>query len=166
MFDELRNAAACRLVRLGRRIATDPGWSAICAGLGAPGMLSGLMHLRDRGFKPGVVVDCGACVGDWTRLLLRVFPRSNVLMIEPQMRHAQVLRALCASHSPSLELATSLVGPPGMHMADFVVLDDSAGTGSSVLAENSQVPRHVVTLPVATVDDLVPAARPGGSRSA
>lgn len=42
-----------------------------------------------------------------------------------------------------------------MGSADFVELDNAAGTGASVLAENSQVPRHVVNLPVATVDELV-----------
>jgi len=88
-------------------------------------------------------------------LVLRVFPLATVLLIEPQERHASALRSFCASHAPRLKLATSLVGPPGMHTAEFVVLDDSAGTGSSVLAENSQVPRHVVTMPVATLDDLI-----------
>lgn len=156
MLADLRNTLAYHLTRIGRRVATDPGWSAICAGLGAPGMLSGLMHLRERGFSPAVVVDCGACVGDWSRLLLRIFPRAKVLMVEPQQRHAAALRALCASHAPALQLATSLVGPPDMDSADFVVLDDKgAGTGSSVLAENSQVPRHVVRLPVVTLDALV-----------
>lgn len=155
MLAELRNVISHRLIGLGRTIATDPGWSAICAGLGAPGMLSGLMFLRERGFAPAAVVDCGACVGDWSRLLLRIFPQARVLMVEPQERHAQTLRALCSRHPSSLQLATSLVGPPGMASADFVVLDDSAGTGSSVLAENSQVPRHVVNLPVVTVDELV-----------
>ncbi len=59
-------------------------------------------------------------------------------MVEPQQRHAVALRALCASHAPALQLATSLVGPPGMDAADFVVLDDSGagtGTGSPMLAE-------------------------------
>lgn len=85
MLAELRNSIAYRLTRLSRRVATDPGWSAICAGLGAPGMSSGLMFLRKRGVVPGVVVDCGACVGDWTRLL-----------------HAPALRAMCERHSSSL----------------------------------------------------------------
>lgn len=155
MFDKLRNPISRQLVRLSRITATDTGWSAICDGVGLPSMLSGLMHLRDRGFSPAVVVDCGACVGDWTRLLLRVFPGAAVLLIEPQERHADTLRTFCARHASRIQLDTSLVGPPGMRTAEFVVLDDSAGTGSSVLPENSQVPRHVVTLPVTTVDELV-----------
>lgn len=57
MLANLRSTLAHRFTRLGQCVATDPGWGAIRAGRGAPGMLSGLMHLRDRGFSPAVVVD-------------------------------------------------------------------------------------------------------------
>jgi FkbM family methyltransferase len=150
-----RDKCSQTLVRAARLLATDVGWSRRCQELGSPNMLSGLSLLADSGFRPSVAIDCGACVGDWTRLFQRVFPDSTVLMIEPQERHAATLRRLCDERAPHLKLACSLVGPPGMKNADFVVLDDAVGTGSSVLPERSGVPRHVVTLPVTTLDQVV-----------
>lgn len=124
--------------------------------LGAPNMLSGLLALRDRGVSPRTVVDGGACMGDWTRLFRSVFPDATVLMIEAQECHAEALRHVCEQQAPKVKLAHSLIGPPGLNKAAFVVLDDAAGgTGSSVLPENSNVPRHVVILPVTTLDALV-----------
>lgn len=119
-------------------------------------MLSGLLALRARGVLLHSVIDAGACVGHWTRLLRRVFPDARVLMIEPQQQHAEALTEFASKTGGRFVVASSLLGPPGLKDAAFVVLDDGlGGTGSSVLAENSNVPRHVVTLPVVTLDDLI-----------
>jgi FkbM family methyltransferase len=143
------------LLRTARRLSTDAGWAEVCHELGAPGMLSGLLVLRSRGVCLRSVIDAGACVGHWTRLLKSVFPAAEVLMIEPQQQHAATLQRYCDEAS-GIRFAGALVGPPGMKEAAFVVLDDAAGgTGSSVLPENSNIPRHVVTLPVTTIDELI-----------
>lgn len=43
-------------------------------------------NLKTAGFIPSFVVDIGANTGTWTRELLKNFPNSKVLMIEPQQR--------------------------------------------------------------------------------
>ena len=43
-----------------------------------------LEDIRARGFIPRGIIDVGANRGDWTRLALAVFPKTPVLMIEPQ----------------------------------------------------------------------------------
>lgn len=43
-----------------------------------------LEDLRARGFMPRGIIDVGAHRGDWTRLALSIFPRTPVIMIEPQ----------------------------------------------------------------------------------
>lgn len=43
-------------------------------------------NLKSADFTPSFVVDIGANTGTWTRELLKHFPRSKVLMIEPQQR--------------------------------------------------------------------------------
>ncbi len=155
LLHELRDSTARMLLRSAHRLATDTGWSRICYGLGAPGMLSGLLALRSRGVSLRSVIDAGACVGGWTRLLKRVFPAAEVLMIEPQHQHAAILQAFCRQE-PGIKFASSLLGPPGISEAKFVVLDDAVGgTGSSVFPENSNVPRHVVTLPISILDGLI-----------
>lgn len=151
----MRDGISRRLVRLARTAATDDGWADITEEVGVPSMLSALLALRRRGVRPRRVVDAGACMGDWARLFHKVFPEARILMIEPQSRHAGALRSLVAEHGGLMRYASCLVGPPGTSEVDFVVLDDGAGTGSSVLAENSNVPRHVERLAVSTLDELV-----------
>jgi FkbM family methyltransferase len=151
-----RDALAGSMVRLARRVASDHGWARVAHDVGAPGMLWGLLRLRDLGFEPRCLVDIGACRGDWTRLWRSVFPDAMVIMVEPQARHAPTLQSLAAASPQRLRYAHALLGPPGLHEADFHVLDDAGGgTGSSVLPERSDVPRHVVKMPVHTLDSLL-----------
>jgi FkbM family methyltransferase len=43
-----------------------------------------LEDIKSRGFQPRGIIDVGANRGDWSRLVLKVFPRTPVVMIEPQ----------------------------------------------------------------------------------
>jgi len=156
LLHPVRDRLVSSLLSGARRLSFDVGWGRLRAVFGAPSMLAGLVALRDRGVAPRRIVDGGACKGDWTRLARHVFPQTEVLMIEPQSRHAQTLERLCRELGPGLRFAPQLVGPVEVDAVDFVVLDDAGGgTGSSVLPENSDVPRHVVKLPMTTLDRLV-----------
>lgn len=155
---KVRDILARSLISGARRLASDKGWAQGLADLGAPNMLAGLLNLADRGVSPRRVIDAGACQGDWTLLLRSVFPQAKVLMIEPQTRHAETLSALCQTLASDVSFAPALVGPHAAASVEFVVMDDaSGGTGSSVLPENSDVPRHVVRMPMTTLDDLIDA---------
>lgn len=143
------------LTKAARRVATDSGWTRTLSDLGAPTMAGGLLGLGERGVRLSSVVDVGACVGDWTRLCRKIFPDVCVLMVEPQARHADVLRAEQQRSEGRVKHVQALVGPPGMTHADFVVLDSGEGTGSSVMPEDSDVPRHVERLAVCTLDELI-----------
>lgn len=152
----LRDALARRLVVAAHTVASDPGWSSILNELGLPNMMGGLIALRGRGLKPMRIVDGGACQGDWTRMALRVFSDAKMLMVEPQTRHAKALQALADASGGQVLFAPCLVGPAEREAVEFTVTDDSGGgTGSSVLPENSDVPRHVVSLPMTTLDRII-----------
>jgi FkbM family methyltransferase len=56
-----------------------------------------LEDLRARGFLPRGIIDVGANRGDWTRMALSVFPRTPVLMIEPQDEMEIFLAELAAT---------------------------------------------------------------------
>lgn len=156
LLRSVRNRLSKFALKFARHSATDIGWSDMLHDLGAPNMLAGLRMLRDRGVVPRMVIDGGACVGHWTVLLKNVFPETAVLMIEPQEQHAQALKRLCERYAPTVQFANALIGPFDANDIAFVVLDDaSSGTGSSVLPENSNVPRHTVRLPMITMDNLL-----------
>ena len=151
-----RDWLAIKLLNAARRLATDPGWASLLTELGSTSMMSGLVGLRQRGLTPGRIIDGGACKGDWTVLARRIFPSSKILMIEPQVQHQAALMELCKTLGPGIHFAPQLVGPNEQSAVAFTVLDDnSGGTGSSVLPENSDVPRHVVLIPMLTLDQLV-----------
>ncbi len=151
-----RDSIAKLLVGVGRRLSTDIGWAKLSHDHGAPNMLAGLLGLRQRGAKPLSVVDGGACMGDWTRLCLSVFPDARILMVEPQPQHEAELLEVCRRRPQQLLYARALLGPPHVDRANFFVLDDtSGGTGSSVLPELSQVNRHAVEMPITTLDTLI-----------
>jgi FkbM family methyltransferase len=155
LLKPIRNWVARASVGVARAAANDEQWGRITHELGAPSMLRGLLALRDRGVDLRGVIDGGACVGDWTRLLKRVYPQARVLMIEPQAAHQPALQALVARYAGTVELVHTLIGPGEQGDVPFYLLEDQAGgTGSSVLAEISDVPRRVVKLPMTTLDAL------------
>ncbi len=53
-----------------------------------------LEDIRARGFRPKGLIYVGANRGEWTRLLLDVFPGTLALMIEPQDEMVEGLSAL------------------------------------------------------------------------
>lgn len=150
-----RDRLARRLHELGRRLATEAGWAALMERQGLPSMRAGLLALRRDGFVPRVLVDGGACKGEWTMLARAVFPEARVLMIEPQRRHREALERVVAA-MPGTTYAPALIGPEERASVDFFVLDDAGGgTGSSVLEEQSDVPRHVEQVPMTTLDRVI-----------
>lgn len=119
-------------------------------------MRSGLVELRRRGVALRRVVDGGACMGHWTILLKSVYPDAQILMLEPQTQHRDVLASVCARYAPDVRFESVLLGRKEAEAVPFNVMDDtSGGTGSSILVENSDVPRHVVHLPMTTLDVLL-----------
>lgn len=143
-------------LKAARRLATPEAWAILMSENGAPDMHRGLISLRDKGVSLTHVVDCGAFIGNWTRLFRQVFPDADVLMIEPQPRWAETLERFAAANSPGIRFASALLGPEPAESVDFFLLDDPCGgTGSSLLWENSNVPRRSIKLAMTTLDRII-----------
>ena len=117
---------------------------------GVPDTEACLARLKRCGFRPTVAIDVGAYSGEWTRSLLRLFPGTRVLMIEPQETMRPQL-SLLASSCPGLELAATLLGP---HSAGSVGFFESA-TASSVLQDENHHEPPSTFLPMTTLDAIV-----------
>lgn len=100
------------------------------------------------GFAPVTIIDVGAYEGNWTRLVLNVFPDASVLMIEPQSTKRPRLERLCAE-KPNVRLANALLGRKAGE-ATFYEME----TGSSMFGERSNVARKETSLPVTTLNSL------------
>ena len=66
----------------------------------------GMMHTR--GYRPRIVIDCGANQGQWMEVVDAVFPGTTYHAIEPQPRCATILRARMADR-PDLEIGRAHV---------------------------------------------------------
>ncbi len=66
--------------------------------LGVPSLSWSLNNLRNIGFSPKMVVDCGAYEGQWALELKSIFPESKILMIEAQKNKTEILAKLCDRH--------------------------------------------------------------------
>ena len=105
-------------------------------------------RLKSIGFNPEFILDVGANIGDWSRLIKEVYPASKVFMIE-------------GSETCSADLETtgnlytiSLVGKQNS-MAEY--FENSKGTGNSIYRERSRyfssTKSH--TKPIRTLDTLM-----------
>jgi FkbM family methyltransferase len=56
-----------------------------------------LEDIRARGFLPRGIIDVGANRGNWTRMALAVFPKTPILMIEPQDEMEMFLTEITAA---------------------------------------------------------------------
>jgi FkbM family methyltransferase len=110
-----------------------------------------LRQLKDRGFNPGMIIDCGAYVGDWTKMVKKVFPDARVIMIEPQENKRPMLTQVQSEFSPTVESINCLLGPNDKEAIAFFEME----SGSSVLEEMTAHPRKMVKLPMRTLDSII-----------
>ncbi len=113
-----------------------------------------LRNIRSLGFQPQQIIDIGAYVGGWTRMVKSIFPDARVLMIEAQREREADLRQVCDEFAGSVGYHMSLLGATHQQHAAFYQLE----TGSSVLFEQSSIQRTRVEYEMRTLDDVAAEA--------
>lgn len=117
-----------------------------------------LLQLQRLGFAPSGVLDIGAYHGEFAMFARQMFPQATVVMVEPQERPQEFLRALAAELGGDCHVHQCLLGEAVRSAVEFHQLDTPFGsTGSSIYPEVSDFPRQVVAMPMRTIDDLVAA---------
>lgn len=136
--------------RAGKQLVPESFKRRLKLACGVPDTEDSLLGLKRCGFSPAAAIDVGAYSGEWTRALLRLFPDTQVLMIEPQQAKSAELARLCSCHS-GLDLANVLVGATVAESVAFYDRD----TASSVLqdANHNDAPSRHLTM--TTLDNLV-----------
>ena len=109
-----------------------------------------IANLKKLGFNPDLIIDVGACFGQWTENVHPIFPQAAFIMIEPQSTQQHYLQKLTHKLSnTSLEFA--LVGDTEKESVDFYQM----GTGSSMYPENSDHAREKLSLKMETIDCII-----------
>ncbi len=114
------------------------------------GMRDALVLLRDAGYTPRIVIDCGANRGDWTRLARAVFPRAAFHLVEPQTAWAARLREL-EERTPDLVVHQVAVTEPGVTRIRMV----GHGTTGAFVARPEEAGEGEAECPATTLDALL-----------
>jgi FkbM family methyltransferase len=110
-----------------------------------------MRNLKDKGFNPSAIIDCGAFMGDWTRMAKKVFPKAQVIMIEPQEDKKPFLVRVQNEFPGTVEYIRCLLGDSPKDVVTFFEME----SGSSVLEEMTLHPRRVVSLQMKTLDGIL-----------
>jgi len=111
-------------------------------------------NLRERGFNPSVIIDCGAHEGWWTKKIKIIFPDSKILLIEALPEKEKYLAKIKMDYS-NVDYEMALLGAYNVEAVKFYKM----GTGSSVFEEQSNIPREIISLPMKTLDQIVYARK-------
>lgn len=123
------------------------------------GMRDALRLLRQMGYAPRVIIDCGANVGRWTRMAREVFPGALVHLVEPQPACADVLEPFVRRLGRA-QLHAVAVTAPGVSRVRMI----GRGTGASV-APAGPPGADELECPATTLDALLAGRVAGADRA-
>ena len=129
------------LIRLGKFYAKEP----------FPSQEATLHTLKSLGWKPKSSIDVGAYHGDWAKMVLNIFPSTEILMIEGQAQKEQKLIDAVSAFPSHLEYEISLLGATDNTEVEFTEME----TGSSVYEESSPYQRIKKTCKLKRLDTLL-----------
>jgi len=109
-----------------------------------------ISNLKKLEFNPDLIIDVGACFGEWTKNVRTIFPESTFIMIEPQMSQKNYLQQITSKYN-NVKLELSLVGEFEKDHVEFYEM----GTGSSIYWENTDYSRQKTLLKMETIDSII-----------
>jgi FkbM family methyltransferase len=117
-------------------------------------MQDALLLLRRAGYFPGVIIDAGANVGNWTRLARSVFRDATVHLVEPQPACRRALDDL-SRRTPGLIVHSVALTEPGIRSVRILGGGETGGgTGGRVGRPGEREP-GAVECAATTLDDLL-----------
>jgi FkbM family methyltransferase len=117
------------------------------------GMSDALTVLRDAGYAPKVMIDCGANLGQWAGIARSVFPAAALHLVEPQPACAPRLRALVA-RTPGLSFHPVAVTEPAVGRVRMIGGGAEGGGSGAFVALQGEAASDEVECPATTLDEL------------
>lgn len=118
-------------------------------------MPASIRNMRKNGFHPATIIDIGAYHGDWSRMARSIFPEAAIYMFDANQDQDSILTAACLEIGRAKH-RIALLGSGRSDQVNFYVME----TGSSVLFENTSMPRSSRRLEMSPLDDLLLAEEP------
>jgi len=126
-------------------------------------MEDALRLLHRSGFRPRIVIDCGANCGQWFDVAARVFADADFHLIEPQSYCWPALERRSESHGRT-HLHRTVVTAPGRTMVGMARGGSEGNTGAFVVSADEATPVDVES-PATTLDRLLAARVTAGDRA-
>jgi FkbM family methyltransferase len=114
-----------------------------------------LTNARACGLRPEWLIDVGAGRGDFAETAAAIFPRSELLLIEPLTEFDRPLSEICARHPKARRVCAVAASRAGE--ATLNVHPDLFGSSLFLENEASDVNGHPRRVPAVTLDSLVDA---------
>ena len=112
-----------------------------------------LMHIKNLGFSPEVIFDCGAFKGRWTMMISKIFPNAQFVMMEPNKNLLDEIRANISGIRPAPLLLEIAVGEEfGKGHLNIWDNEETSIAGSSLLSHVQGEPATRVEIEIHTLD--------------
>jgi FkbM family methyltransferase len=118
---------------------------------GVPSMSASIAKIKENGFQPGAIIDVGAYQGEWTKMVRGIYSATPIVMLEANPEKRSFLEDVSRLSGGITHYEIALLGPKPNDSVPYYVME----TGSSVLSEQTTIPRSVKSLPMTTVDDVL-----------
>ncbi|MFV2068182.1 MAG: FkbM family methyltransferase [Pirellulales bacterium] len=117
-------------------------------------LISSLLNLEDRGFRPRHIIDVGANHGKWSRKAHRIFPDCVFTLVEPQIEMKPFLEEFCQRVPGSRWIQAGAAAASG-HLS-FTVIPDTVSSTFTLSEEQAEAEGfHRRLVSVVTLDELV-----------
>ena len=127
---------------------------------GIPTCKERLMHLRELGFAPKVIFDCGAFIGKWAASVADIYPQSHFVLIEPNIELENEIKQRTVSFKKQVTIVQAAVAD---HSGEAIlnVWDNprhqnktTALAASSLLNHVQGEPETKIAVEITTVDKI------------
>ena len=121
-----------------------------------PSCLDRLRNMKQIGFEPKYIFDCGASVGHWSWEVGKLFNNSQILAIEPNPKVAPKTREQLSKLPSSAVVEECAIGATdGEAFLNIWDNDETKMSGSSIKEHVQGDPREKVKVKLKTLDSLV-----------
>jgi len=133
------------------KVTSKPDHNLTCT----PSCLDRLGNMKDIGFSPKYILDCGASVGHWSWEVGKLFNDAQIIAIEPNPKVTPRTRELLSRLSPAPVIEECAVGATdGTAYLNIWDNDETKMSGSSLKEHVQGDPREKVSVQLKTLDTI------------
>jgi FkbM family methyltransferase len=113
-----------------------------------------LQLLRASGYRPAIVIDAGANVGEWTRLVQPIYPSADFHLIEPQVSCQAALQQL-TNQGAAMHIHPVAITEPGVKQVRMLGGGAQGGSTGAWVAAVAESGDHEQDCLATTLDELL-----------